>query len=196
VKRRAPVLLLSLAALAACDTPLPGQGTRSLALYDGSVTVRGPEGYCVDPPSSRPDSGFAVLGACGLLVAAGIMPQTDGFITVQVGEPGTATVAGNEDDLATLLRLPQGAALLTESGNARSVTLGQIDRGDGLVSVRFADSGPPPVEGLMQEEWRAFLDLGDRLVTIGVRGYARAPLTAGQAQGLLYGTIAALNAVN
>ena len=57
-------------ALAACDAPLPGQVTRSLALYDGTVTVRGPEGYCVDPLSSRPDSGFAVLGACGLLVAA------------------------------------------------------------------------------------------------------------------------------
>lgn len=193
--RRAPVLL-ALVALAACDAPLPGQGTRSLALYDGTVTVRGPEGYCVDPLSSRPDSGFAVLGACGLLVAAGIMPQTDGFITVQVGAADTATVAGNEEDLAVLLRLPQGAALLTETGNPGSVTLGQIDRGDGLVSVRFADSGPPPVDGLMQEEWRAFLDLGDRLVTIGVRGYARAPLTAGQAQGLLYGTVAALRSAN
>jgi hypothetical protein len=193
---RAALVLLAVAGLAACDAPLPGQGTRSLALYGGAVRVQGPDGYCVDPGSSRASTGFAVLGACGLLHTTGIMPQTDGFITVQVGQAGTATVAGSEDDLATLLRLPQGAALLTEAGNPATVTIGQIDRGDGLVSVRFADSAPPPVEGLMQEEWRAFLDLDDRLVTIGVRGYARAPLTAGQAQGLLYGTVAALQAAN
>jgi hypothetical protein len=193
---RIPALVLALAGLVACDAPLPGQGTRSLGLYGGAVTVRGPEGYCVDPAASRPDSGFAVMGACGLLVAAGVMPATDGFITVQVGAAGTATVAGSEGDLAALLRTPQGAALLTDAGNARTVTLGQIDRGEGLVSVRFADSAPPPVEGLMQEEWRAFLDLDDRLVTIGVRGYERAPLTAGQAQGLLYGTVEALRRAN
>jgi hypothetical protein len=195
---RLPALavVLALVGVTACDTPLPGQGTRSLGLYGGAVTVQGPEGYCVDPGASRPDSGFAVMGACGLLVAAGMMPQTDGFITVQVGAAGTATVAGSEGDLAELLRTPQGAALLTDAGNARTVTLGQIDRGEGLVSVRFADSAAPPVEGLMQEEWRAFLDLDDRLVTIGVRGYARAPLTAGQAQGLLYGTVDALRRAN
>jgi hypothetical protein len=194
--RHLPTLAVALAGLAACDTPLPGQGTRSLALYDGTVRAQGPDGYCIDPAASRPDTGFAVLGACGLLVSAGIMPQTDGFITVQVGAEGTATVSGSEDDLATLLRLPVGAALLTDAGNPATVSIGQIDRGDGLVSVRFSDSAPPPVDGLMDEEWRAFLDLGDRLVTIGVRGYTRAPLTAGQAQGLLYGTVGALRAAN
>jgi len=193
---RAALALTAVAGIAACDMPMPGQGTRSLALYDGAVRAQGPDGYCVDPASSRPDTGFAVLGACGLLFATGIMPQTDGFITVQVGEAGSATVAGSESDLATLLRLPLGAALLTEAGNPATVSIGQIDRGDGLVSVRFSDRAPPPVEGLMAEEWRAFLDIGDRLVTIGVRGYTRAPLTAGQSQQILYGTVAALRAAN
>jgi len=194
--RALPVLAVALAGLAACDVALPGQGTRSLPLYDGSVRVQGPQGYCVDPDASQPATGFAVLGACGLMVAAGIMPQTDGFITVQIGERGTATVTGNEAALAALLRSRDGVALLSETGDAATVTPGQIDRGEGLVSIRFTDSAPPPVEGLMAEEWRAFLDLGDRLVTIGVRGYARTPLTAGQAQGLLYGTVAALRAAN
>lgn len=194
--RALPALAVALAGLAACDAALPGQGTRSLALLDGSIRAQGPQGYCVDPAASRPETGFAVLGACGLMVAAGIMPQTDGFITVQVGDSGTATVGGNEAALAAFLRTRDGVALLTEAGNPATVTLGQIDRGEGLVSVRFRDSAPPPVAGLMAEEWRAFLDIGDRLVTIGVRGYDRAPLTAGEAQALLYGTVAALRAAN
>jgi hypothetical protein len=194
--RALPVLAVALAGLAGCDIPLPGQGTRSLPLLDGSLRVKGPQGYCVDPDASRPETGFAVLGACGLMVAAGIMPQTDGFITIQIGDGGTAAVAGNEAALASLLRTSDGVALLTEAGDPSAVTLGQIDLGDGIVSVRFTDSSPPPVEGLMADEWRAFLDIEDRLVTIGVRGYNRAPLTAGQAQALLYGTVAALRAAN
>ncbi len=174
---RLPTLALALTALAACDAPLRGRAPAALRSLRRCSPRQGPRRLLRRPRFQPPrPPAFAVLGACGLLHATGIMPQTDGFITVQVGEAGTATVAGSEDDLATLLRLPQGAALLTEAGNPATVTLGQIDRGDGLVSVRFADSAPPPVEGLMQEEWRAFLDLDDRLVTIGVRGYARAPL--------------------
>jgi hypothetical protein len=187
---------VAVAGLAACDISLPGGGTRSLALFDGAVLAQGPEGFCVDPLASRPSAGFAVLGSCGLLAGGGRAPQADGFITIQVGAPGTATVTGSETDLATLLRLPMGAALLTEAGDPATVTIGQIEQGDGLVSVRFSDRAPPPVAGLGPEEWRAFLDLGDRLVTVGLRGYARAPLAAAEAQDLLYDTVAALRAAN
>jgi hypothetical protein len=193
---RAALFLALVAGLAACDTPLPGQATRSLAVAGGAVRVQGPDGYCVDTTTSRPETGFAVLGACSLLGAGGGAPSSDGFVTIQVGDPGSAIVAGSEGDLATLLRTPQGAALLTDKGNATTVTINQLDRGVGLVSVRFSDRAPPPVDGLMAEEWRAFLDIGDRLVTIGVRGYTRAPLTAGQSQQILYGTVAALRAAN
>lgn len=193
---RAALFLALVAGLAACDAPLPGQATRSLAVADGAVRVQGPDGYCVDTTTSRPDTGFAVLGACNLLGAGGGAPSSDGFITIQVGGPGSAIVAGSEGDLAVLLRTAQGAALLTDQGNASTVTINQLDRGDGLVSVRFSDRAPPPVDGLTAEEWRAFLDIGDRLVTIGVRGYTRAPLTAGQSQQILYGTVAALRAAN
>lgn len=193
---RAAALVLALAGLAACQTPLAGEGARSLALYDGALRATGPRGYCVDPLASRPESGFAVLGACGLIDAAGIMPQADGFVTIQAGAAGTATVTGAEADLAALLRKPQGAGLLTDSGDPDSVTISEIGRAEGLVTVRFTDSAPPQVAGLAAEEWRAFLDLGDRLVTVGVRGYARAPLTAEAAQGLLVGTLAALRAAN
>ena len=193
---RLTALAVVLVGLAACEAGLPGGGTRSLGLYDGSVRVAGPEGYCVDPLASRPEAGFAVLGACGLLGGSGGMPGTDGFITVQAGAAGTASVSGSETDLATLLRLPMGAALLTDSGRPATVAVGLVEQSPGLVIVQFTDRAPPPVDGLAAEEWRAFMDLGGRLVTVGLRGYDRAPLSAAQARGLLYATVAALRAAN
>ena len=193
---RLPALAVAAAGLAACDLPLPGQGTRALPLYDGAVQVRGPDGYCVDPGSSRPEAGFAVIGACGLLAAAGMTPKADGFITVQVAGPGSAAVTGAESDLTDLLRQPRGAALLADEGSPDTVTVGQIGTGPGLVTVRFRDSAPAPVKGLSDEEWRAFLDLGDRIATVGVRGYLRAPLPPEQARALLEATVATLQAAN
>jgi hypothetical protein len=187
---------LALPGLAACDLPLPGQGVRTVALLDGSVRVSAPQGYCIDPTSSRADSGFAVISSCGLIAATGVFPTTDGFVAVQFGPPGSAAVAGSEDALAALLRTREGAALLSESGRPEDIRVDQLDRGAGLISVHFTDRGAPPVNGLMQDEWRAFLDIDGRLATISVRAYARAPLTSGQAQELLYATVAQVRAAN
>jgi hypothetical protein len=191
-----PALAAALAGLVACGTSLPDGGMRGLALHDGAVRAEAPPGYCVDPVASRPAAGFAAFGACARLGGRSAMPTADGFITLQVGEAGTATVTGSETDLATLLRLPMGAALLTDAGDPTTVAVTRIEPGAGVVAVHFTDRGPPPLEGLAAEEWRAFLDLGDRLVTVGLRGYAQTPLSATEARALLDSTVAALRAAN
>lgn len=187
---------LAMVALSGCDVPLPGQGVRSFAVLDGAVTVRGPDGYCVDPSASRSDTGFAVLGECGLIAATGIVPTADGFITVQVGPPDSAIVDGSEAELSALLRSERGAALLSDAGQPGNIRVDQLDRGDGLIAVHFTDRGRPPVVGLVSDEWRAFLDIRGRLTTISVRGYERSPLTSAQAQALLYGTVSGMQGAN
>jgi hypothetical protein len=187
---------LGLLALCGCDVPLPGQGVRSFAVLDGAVTVRGPDGYCVDPAASRSDTGFAVLGECGLIAATGIIPTADGFITVQVGPSDSAIVDGSEAELAALLRSERGAALLSDAGQPGNIRVDQLDRGEGIIAVHFIDRGPPPVDGLVSDEWRAFLDVRGRLTTVSVRGYERSPLTSAQAQALLYGTVSGLQSAN
>jgi hypothetical protein len=187
---------LALCGLAACDVPLPGQGVQTLALLDGAVKVRAPQGYCVDPVASRAETGFAVISSCGLIAATGVFSTTDGFVTVQFGPEGSAAVTGSEDALAALLRTRQGAALLSQSGQPNNIRVDHMDRGDGLISVHFTDRGPALVDGLMQDEWRAFLDINGRLTTISVRAYERTTLTSGQAQELLYATVAQVRAAN
>jgi hypothetical protein len=195
------LVLLALAGVmsglvAGCDVPLQGQGSRSFAVLGGAVVVRGPEGYCVDPVASRADTGFAVMGECGLIAASGLIPTADGFITVQVGPSGSAIVEGSEAELAALLRSQRGAALLSDDGASGDIRIDQLDRGDGLIAVHFIDRGAPPVEGLVSDEWRVFMDVQGRLTTISVRGYERSPLTSAQAQALLYGAVDGMRRAN
>ena len=189
-------LLAALIVLAGCDVGLDGRGIRTLAVLDGAVSVRGPDGYCVDQQSSRAGSGFAVLAGCALVSDATVMPAHEALITVQIGSAGSATVTGAEAELAALLRTAQGAALLSDSSDAGSVQVDRVDRADGVVVVRLSDAAPAQVQGLERREWRAFLDIRGRLTTISLRGFDRAPLPAEQGLRLLSQAIGALRAAN
>ena len=188
--------LAALIVLAGCDVGLDGRGIRTLAVLDGAVSVRGPDGYCIDQQSSRAGSGFAVLAGCALVSDATVMPTHEALITVQIGSAGSATVTGAEAELAALLRTAQGAALLSDSSDAGSVQVDRVDRADGVVVVRLSDAAPAQVQGLERREWRAFLDIRGRLTTISLRGFERAPLPAEQGLRLLSQAIGALRAAN
>lgn len=189
----APVLL----ALAGCSVlPLPETGIRAMAMFDGSVVARSPEGYCIDSRTSRPETGFAVMGGCAILSRLMIMPRVEGLITVQFGAPGSATVEGAERDLVALLRSARGAALLSASGRPEAVLVEGIETGPGIVLVRFLDTAPPIAEGLERVEWRAFLDVAGRLTTVTVRGFERAPLDRAAGLALMSEAVSALRAAN
>jgi hypothetical protein len=189
-------VLAALILLAGCDPTLDGRGVRTLAVLNGAVSVRGPEGYCVDQQSSRAGSGFAVLAGCAVVSDAVMMPALEGLITVQIGAAGSAGVLGAEADLVALLRTSQGAQLLSAVGDPASVHIVRVDRADGVVVVRFSDAAPAPTPGLEPLEWRAFLDIKGRLTTISLRGFDRAPIPAEQGLRLLSQAIGALRAAN
>lgn len=197
-RRRAAWLWLPvMVALAGCDLlPLPDTGIRAMAMYDGSVVARSPEGYCIDSRTSRPETGFAVMGGCAILSRLMIMPRVEGLITVQFGAPASAAVEGAERDLVALLRSAQGAALLSASGRPEAVLVEGIETGPGIVLVRFLDNAPPLAEGLERVEWRAFLDVGGRLTTVTVRGFERAPLDRAAGLALMTEAVSALRAAN
>lgn len=182
--------------LAGCDVIEEGRGIRTMALLDGTVSVRGPEGFCVDQQASRPVTGFAALAGCAVISDAVLMPALEGLITVQFGASGSATVTGAEAELAGLLRSAQGAALLSSTGDSGTIHIARVDRADGVVVVRFSDAAPAPTPGFEPLEWRAFLDIRGRLTTISLRGFDRAPIPADQGLRLLSQAIGALRAAN
>lgn len=195
---------LGLAALlAGCDEvtsaisgALPETGVRAMKLMEGTVVAQGPAGYCIDARTSRPETGFAVMGGCGILSRMGIMPQSEGLVTVQFGAPGSAAVAGSEEDLVALLRSARGAQILSSSGLPESILVDAIESEDGLVLVRFQDTAPPIAAGLERTEWRAFLDIAGRLATVTARGFERAPMDSAAGRLLIGEAVAALRAAN
>lgn len=199
---RSALLALALAApLAGCDglssfgAPI-GDGANALALDGGALIAAAPHGYCVDPRASRPAQGFALFAGCSLISALDLMPYAEALLSIQADEPGSAAVAGQEQELAALLQTPQGAALLSAAGSSDTVTVDRAIAGAGLVMVHFDDTASPPAPGIAQSEWRAFLDLNGRLVTIALRGLARAPLSDESGFALLRNAAATLRAAN
>lgn len=174
-----------------------GEGIRTLSLLGGDVRVRGPEGYCIDQGASSARRGFAVMAGCALLSEdAAVMPTLDGLITVQFGDDDTASVAGNEDAFAAFLETEQGRSILSAAGSADDVASVSTVPGDGIVMARFEDTGGPAFEGTTVAQWRGFMDVDSRLVTVTVLSFERAALSRGQGQRLLAVTMAELAEAN
>ncbi|PJI86286.1 hypothetical protein BC777_2654 [Yoonia maricola] len=176
--------VLSVTACTLTDTAT-SPATRSVALGEGAVVATTPEGYCVDEVASQTARDFAILAPCATLGAQAGVPSVIGFATVQVGPAESGSAAVDELALRDYLITEDGARLLSQSGDAADVDILSSQAFNSQVMVHFADAGPPPFAGLQQEEWRAFTNINGRLVTIGVRGLAAAPLTEGPGATLL-----------
>ncbi|MBQ1202402.1 MAG: dihydroxy-acid dehydratase [Loktanella sp.] len=179
---RHALCVTAITALAACD---PVGVAEPVAMLNGDLVVTPPAGYCADPVSSRLRAGFAVLAPCMTLGTEAPLPAILGVATVQAGDPSSAMVAGDESDLRNFLVSPQGAGLLGTPGSGGTISVLSSQAFDGRVTVHFRDSGTPPLDGLGPDEWRAFTDLGGRLVTVSVRGLAEVPLSASRGASLL-----------
>ena len=174
-----------------------GEGIRTLALLDGAVRARGPEGYCIDQGASSAGRGFAILAGCALMAPdAAVMPSLDGLITVQFGEAGTASVTGNEEDFAAFLRSEAGRGLLARTGEIASVDEVATITDASAVLARFEDAGGSGIPGTTGPQWRGFLDIGGRLVTVTVLSFERNPLSRAEGERLLVVTMAELAEIN
>jgi hypothetical protein len=170
------------------------QGINTLSLLGGTVNVRGPDGYCVDQTASDAQSGFAVLVGCALLLGrAAVMPKLDGLITVQFGAENTASVTNNEDVFVEFLKTDAGLGLLVESGDLAHVST-IMDRAG--VLVRFQDTSRPTFAGTVGPQWRGFLDINGRLVTISVLSFERVTLSRAEGERLLVMAMAGLAEAN
>lgn len=183
---------VGVAALAACTPPPPA---RSIALAQGDIVAIPPSGYCVDGLASKPQDNFALLAPCATLGTTGTLPNVVGIVTVQVGPVESGQIATDEIALRDFLITEEGAQLLSRSGDASGINILSTQAFDDQVMIHFTDQSAPTVVGLQREEWRAFRNIGGRLVTIAVRGLAAAPLQDGPGAGLLKLAIAGVRVV-
>jgi len=190
---RACVALIGVLTISAC-TPMIDPPSRSVALAQGEVIATSPAGYCIDDIGSHPERDFAILAPCVTLGADTAAPSLVGFATVQVGPADSGSVAADELALRDYLITEDGARLLSQTGDAEAVDILSSQAFNSQVMIHFTDAGPPPMAGLQGEEWRAFTNINGRLVTIGVRGLAVAPLQEGPGATLLKLVLAGVRA--
>lgn len=186
--------LFGVLAITAC-TPL-GTPTRSVALGQGDVVAATPAGYCIDGASSQISRDFAIVAPCATLDASLPGPDLVGFATIQVGPAGSGSIVADEVALRDYLITQDGARLLSQTGNAGDIDILSTQAFNSQVMIHFTDAGQPPLPGLQREEWRAFKDVSGRLVTIGVRGLAAAPLQEGPGATLLKLMVAGVQPAN
>ncbi len=172
---RIAACLFSCLAVAGCGgvlgaaAPAPAE----IAVTSDLIVVTGPEGYCVDPTSTRntDDTGFVLLGNCAAIAnsrRAG-QPATPAVLTAAVAEPSDGgRLADSMTDLDTFFRSEDGLRLISRAGDAATVTVLETLVDGDVFFLHAADTSADAVDGVQADYWRAYLDVGNRIATLSV----------------------------
>ena len=174
---------------------------REVAVTSDAVTITGPQGYCVDPTATRnrSETAFVLMGNCAVISnarSAG-QPAVNAVLTASVSEadPGRS-LRESIPELDDFFRSDTGRELLSRSGDAETVQiLDSFHQGD-VFYLRARDASAGDIQDVSAEYWRAYMDLGARIVTLSVLGIEGQPLSSEQGLATLRqftGAVAAAN---
>lgn len=161
----------------------PGRGTvqgagdvpRKVALYDGEVVLRAPEGYCIDRPSMRQDgrAGFVLVASCETL--SGLRGQA-------VVEPVLITVSVLPEVPAN--GRPTPAEMARDLAPAEVLT--SLDAG-GLTLVRLSAGGDRILPGGDPRHWRGSMVVNGYLIGLALYAREGSPMAGREGRDLLTG---------
>lgn len=198
-------LVAACAVLAGC-LPQPG----SLAFRAGAapvaavrvsgndVTIAGPEGYCVDPTSSREraEGSFVMLGSCATLRGAGEGPGKPTVLTALVSPRSDPPLVPGPAQLESFFRSRAGKAALAHDGDAGSVTLLRFSAEGPVLYLKLRDRSTDRPAALSDISWRAVFPMKDRLVALSVTGHDDLPVADTDIRATLDRFVSAVFAVN
>jgi len=145
----------------------------TVAVTAEQIVIAGPEGYCVDPTATRDseDTGFVVMGNCAAIANSrrADQPVTPAVLTAAVSAPSDGgRLSDSLEELDDFFRSPDGLVLLSRAGDPETVTvLDSAVEGD-VFLLHATDRSEGAIEGVQQEYWRAYLDVGSRIATLSV----------------------------
>lgn len=199
---RLAALGLGLALLAGCfeTEALSGLGTRpaaasgpnAVSVLDGTVTIAGPDAWCIDESATRESetSAFVLMLRCrqggrpapvfGIVVADMRVPEGDRQRQLE--------------SLAEFLVTDAGRGQLSRRGRAGDVTIAARQQRDGALWLHLTDTGNP--EQFLPEYLRVVMPLAGRLVTISALSLQGAPVSAAAAETAMAELIAVLRRRN
>lgn len=191
--------------LVAC-TPVPVQVSRNApdggsddakeVIVDGQkVIVTGAAGYCINARQSRytQSGAFVVLAPCDNPAGP---PPPKGLVIVNVSAAQALQDALDSDTMDGFFQSEEGLRALSARGRAEDVEILGTMVEDGMYVVHSRDASGPVIPDTSAEQWRMFLNVRDRLVSVSVINFTDAPMTDGQVFILMEAIATAIRARN
>jgi hypothetical protein len=170
----------------------------AVRVSNSDVTIVGPEGYCVDPGSSRDRAAgsFVMLGSCETLRGTGDGPGRPAVLTALVSPESDPPLVPDPAQLERFFRSQAGQAALAHDGRADSITLLRFDREGPVLFLKIRDRSADRPAPLSDISWRAVFPMKDRLVALSVTGHDDLPVEDTDMRRVLNRFLAAVLAAN
>jgi len=184
---KATSLLAAMTLLAGCledgGFALGSAPQTRMAVAGGTVTVAGPDGYCVDRGASRDAGGssFVLLASCPAVTGRDDLPAPPfpALLTATVAAPevGAGPVSDQSAALRRYFGSSTGRSALARDGDPGNVDVIRTLSRDGLFVIQARDSSPDETGALGQAHWRAIFDAGGHVVSASVVALSERPLS-------------------
>ncbi len=206
-RRNRAALLGCALALTACGGagPWTGEDTSpaptQVAVTTDRLVVAGPQGYCVDPTATRDrgETAFVMMGNCAAISNSrrAVQPEVNAVLTASVSEASDGrSLRESIPGLDQFFRSEQGLTLLSRDQDPATVTvIDSFHQGD-VYFLHARDTGQGTVDGVGDEYWRAYMDVGPRIATLSVLGLEGQSLSDEASLQVLRGFVTAVDTAN
>jgi hypothetical protein len=194
-----------LALLPGCIGGLGGGGTggapAQAVVTSDLIVITGPRGFCVDESATRAenDTAFVLLGNCAAISESRRADQPDVpvVLTAAISEASDGgSISESLSDLDAYFRSEDGRALLSRTQDAESVnvieTLVEADQ----FLIHASDTSTGAMEGVAQDYWRAYFDMGSRIATLSVFALEGETVSREDSLGALLGFVQSVRLAN
>jgi hypothetical protein len=165
------------------------------------VVMTGPRGVLRRRNATRAenDTAFVLLGNCAAISESRRADQPDVpvVLTAAISEASDGgSISESLGDLDTYFRSEGGRALLSRSQDAESVnvieTLVEADQ----FLIHASDTSTGAMEGVAQDYWRAYFDMGSRIATLSVFALQGETVSREDSLGALRGFVQSVRLAN
>lgn len=197
---RAAAHLSAMALLFGAVASCAGLGTPETqrTVAGSAVTIAAPEGYCIDPHSTRDrrNGTFLLVASCLALGAQTEVETLPVAMTALVSDALEEGQNPGPTDLQRYLLSAPGRAILSTDGDAESVKVLQSEIRGEVLYLKLRDLSENRDATMALETWRAVFPMNGRIVALSAQTVADQPVSSRSVQRLLRRFVAATLTAN
>jgi hypothetical protein len=145
------------------------------------------------------DTAFVLLGNCAAISASrrADQPEVPVVLTAAISEASdTGSIAESIAELDAYFRSEVGRTVLSRTQDAGTVTVIATIAEPDMFLLHASDTSAGAMEGVSDDYWRAYLDLGERIATLSVFALEDRGVTAEDGLGALRAFAATMRQAN